>query len=158
MWETGGMTQPESFSLDHRIVDAPYIRVAEVRPLKSGGVVTKFDIRFEQPNEGHLQMPTIHSIEHMLAGFLRDHSDDVIDISPMGCQTGFYIAMDGEFTPTQMEDLLVAAFTDLLAADAVPASNVEQCGWAESHSLEGAKAAVEEFLAARHTWHDVFKK
>lgn len=151
------MTQPESFSLDHRIVDAPYIRVAEVRPLKSGSVVTKFDIRFEQPNEGHLEMPTIHSIEHMLAGFLRDHSDDVIDISPMGCQTGFYISIDGEFTPAQMERLLVAAFTDLLAADAVPASNVEQCGWAESHSLEGAKAAVTEFLAARHTWHDVFK-
>lgn len=150
------MTQPESFSLDHRVVAAPYIRVAEVRPLKSGGVVTKFDIRFCQPNAGHLQMPTIHSIEHMLAGFLRDHSDDVIDISPMGCQTGFYIAIDGEFTPAQMEELLAAALNDLLSADEVPASNEVQCGWAASHSLEGAKRAAGEFLAGRDHWHEVF--
>ncbi len=150
------MTQPESFSLDHRIVSAPYLRIAEVRPLKSGGIVTKFDVRFCQPNLGHLEMPTIHSIEHMLAGFLRDHSDDVIDISPMGCQTGFYIAIDGEFSPRQMEDLLAAALADLLEATEVPASNEVQCGWAASHSLEGAKSAVREFLAARDTWHEVF--
>jgi len=150
------MTQPESFSLDHRIVSAPYIRVAEVRPLVSGGVVTKFDIRFCQPNVAHLEMPTIHSIEHMLAGFLRDHSDNVIDISPMGCQTGFYIAIDGEFTTEQMAELLSAALGDLLEADHVPASNEEQCGWAASHSLPGAKAAVREFLAGRDTWHEVF--
>lgn len=150
------MQQPESFSLDHRIVTAPYIRVAEVRPLNSGGVVTKFDIRFCQPNVNHLDMATIHSIEHMLAGFLRNHSDHVIDISPMGCQTGFYITLDGDFTPDQMETLLAAAMADLLAANEVPAANEEQCGWAASHSLEGAKAAVETFLDARDTWHDVF--
>lgn len=150
------MTQPESFSLDHRIVAAPYIRVAEVRPLKSGGVVTKFDIRFHQPNAGHLEMPTLHSIEHMLAGFLRDRSEDVIDISPMGCQTGFYIAIDGEFTAPQMAQLLELAMGDILVAGEVPAANVEQCGWAASHSLEGAKRAVGEFLAHKDTWHDVF--
>src|SRR5690625_1174224 len=111
------MSQPESFSLDHRVVAAPYIRVAEVRPLNSGGVVTKFDIRFCQPNVDHLSMPTIHSIEHMMAGFLRDHSSHIIDISPMGCQTGFYITVDGDFTPDQMETLLVAAMNDLLQAE-----------------------------------------
>lgn len=150
------MTQPESFSLDHRIVAAPYLRVAEVRPLRSGGVVTKFDIRFRQPNQGHLEMPTIHSIEHMLAGLLREHSEDVIDISPMGCQTGFYITVDGESTPEQMEQLLAAALADLVVAEEVPASNEIQCGWAASHSLEGAKEAAAEFLAARDSWHQVF--
>jgi len=150
------MTQPESFSLDHRKVAAPYIRIAEVRPLKSGGVVTKFDIRFHQPNAGHLPMPTIHSIEHMLATFLRDHSEDVIDISPMGCQTGFYIAVDGEFTTEEMAELLQAAMGDLVRATEVPAANETQCGWAASHSLDGAKAAVQEFLDARATWHTVF--
>lgn len=149
------MTQPESFSLDHRVVAAPYLRVAEVRPLKSGGVVTKFDVRFCQPNVAHLEMAAIHSIEHMLAGFLRDHSDDVIDISPMGCQTGFYIAMDGEYDTSQMEQILAAALADILAATEVPAANETQCGWAASHTLTGAKAAVEEFLSARAEWHTV---
>lgn len=153
----GGMNQPESFSLDHRIVSAPYIRVAETRPLKSGGVVTKFDIRFCQPNAEHLQMATVHSIEHMLAGFLREHSEDVIDISPMGCQTGFYIAIDGEFTVAQMTDLLNAALNDILTATEVPAANEIQCGWADSHSLQGAQSAVRTFLAERDSWHEVFQ-
>src|SRR5699024_10789415 len=134
----------------------PYIRVAGVRPLNSGGVVTKLDIRFCQPNAAHLQMLTILSIEHMLAGFLRDHSDTVMDISPMGCRKGFDIAIDGEFTTEQMAELLSAALGDLLESEHVPASNEEQCGWAASHSLSGAKAAVREFLAGQDTWHEVF--
>src|SRR5699024_12819648 len=73
VWETSIMTQPESFSLDHRIVSAPYIRVAEVRPLVSGGVVTKFDIRFCQPNGAPLEMPTLPSTVHRLAAYIRDH-------------------------------------------------------------------------------------
>src|SRR5699024_6679638 len=156
VWETSIMTQPESFSLDHRIVAAPYMRVGEVRPLVSGGVVTKFDLRFRQPNVAHLEMPTLHSIEHLLAGFLRDHSDNVIDISPMGCQTGFYIAIDGEFTTEQMAELPSAALGDLLEADHVPASNEGQCGGAAAHSLTGAQAAGRDFLAGRDTWHEVF--
>lgn len=149
------MTQPESFALDHRTLTPPYIRVAEVRPLNSGGVVTKFDVRFTKPNVAHLEMATIHSIEHMLAGFLRDHSGDVIDISPMGCQTGFYIAIDGEYTAVQMEELLAAALGDILTATEVPAANEVQCGWAASHSLDGAQAAVKEFLDHRDSWHEV---
>lgn len=152
------MTQPESFSLDHRIVDAPYIRIAERRPLKNGSTVTKFDIRFCQPNVSHLDMPTIHSIEHMLAGFLRDHSDDVIDISPMGCQTGFYIAIDGEPSVEQMAELLEKSLNDILQATEVPASNETQCGWAASHSLSGAQEAVKTFLASREGWFEVFSQ
>lgn len=152
------MTQPESFTLDHRIVDAPYIRIAEERPIRSGEVVTKFDIRFTQPNIKHLDMPAIHSIEHMLAEFLRDHSEDVIDISPMGCQTGFYILIDGPFSTGEMSELLNKACNDILTATDVPAANEVQCGWAASHSLKEAQAAVRQFLGGRGAWDQVFAK
>lgn len=150
------MTQPESFGLDHTAVAAPYIRVADRLTLSGGGVVTKFDLRFCQPNAGHLPMPAVHSVEHMLAGFLRDHADGVIDISPMGCQTGFYLLTDGERTVAEISPAVAAACEDILAATEVPAANETQCGWAASHSLEGAQAAVADFLAARESWSRVF--
>lgn len=150
------MTQPESFNLDHRAVDAPYVRVADSLTVTGGAAVTKFDLRFTQPNRAHLEMATVHSIEHMLAGLLRDRIDGVLDISPMGCQTGFYLLMDGDRSVADIAPALAAACEDLLAATEVPASNEVQCGWAASHSLSGAQAAVAAFLSARNRWEQVF--
>lgn len=150
------MTQPESFSLDHTAVAAPYIRVADRPTLGGGCPVTKFDLRFCQPNSEHLPMPAVHSIEHMLAGFLRDHTEGVVDISPMGCQTGFYLLMDGDRTVEEISPIVAAACEDILAATQVPAANETQCGWAASHSLAAAQAAVRDFLGGRDDWHRVF--
>ena len=59
-------------------------------------MITKFDVRFTQPNVGHLEMQAVHSLEHLFAEHSRNHSDRVIDFSPMGCQTGFYLILQGE--------------------------------------------------------------
>ena len=144
----------ESFNLDHRAVAAPFIRVADVKHLPHGDVLTKYDIRFCQPNRDHLEMPAVHSIEHSFAEYARNHSDAVVDFSPMGCQTGFYALTLGlEFN--DFADILERTFTDLLAADSVPAANKFQCGWGANHSLEGAKREVKKFLAGRDQWHIV---
>lgn len=147
----------ESFNLDHRRVDAPYIRVADVKSLPKGDVLTKYDVRFCQPNEEHLEMATMHSIEHTFAELSRNHSDAVIDFSPMGCQTGFYLIMAGEPADDEVMELVAQTFTDLLDADEVPAANEAQCGWGASHSLEGAKAAVQAMLDQRSSWAQVMK-
>lgn len=147
----------ESFNLDHRHVDAPYIRVADVKTLPKGDVLTKYDIRFCQPNEDHLEMPTIHSIEHTFAELSRNHSENVIDFSPMGCQTGFYLLMAGEPAVEEIRDLVATTLTDLLGVDEVPASNVVQCGWGASHDLEGAKRAAQAMLDQRGSWAQVMK-
>ena len=86
----------ESFNLDHRAVAAPFVRVADVKRLPDGDVLTKYDVRFCQPNREHLEMTAVHSIEHSFAECVRNHSDAVIDFGPMGCQTGFYLIMVGE--------------------------------------------------------------
>ena len=100
-------------------------------------------------------MDTIHSIEHMTAELMRNHTDKLIDFSPMGCQTGFYALMLGVEMP-EFLPLLAAAMRDILDATEVPAANEVQCGWGANHSLAGAKAAVAEFLAQEDEWQQVF--
>lgn len=145
----------ESFNLDHRTVSAPYVRVADVKQLPLGDVLTKYDVRFCQPNKDHLEMPAVHSIEHTFAECVRDHSDDVVDFSPMGCQTGFYLLIAAQpDVPTTIK-LVAQTFQDILEATEVPAANEVQCGWGANHSLEAAQTAVKAMLAQKNTWDQV---
>lgn len=88
------MAEVESFALDHTKVRAPYVRLAGRKPL-GGGVVEKYDLRLAQPNREAIPTASLHTLEHLLAGYLRDHLEGVIDLSPMGCRTGFYLVAEG---------------------------------------------------------------
>lgn len=144
----------ESFNLDHRLVSAPYVRVADRKRLPGGDELVKYDVRFTQPNQAHLEMPAVHSIEHLTAELMRNHTDKLIDFSPMGCQTGFYALTLG-LEPPQFMQILEATFRDILVAEQVPAANEVQCGWGANHSLEAAQQAVSQFLAQRAVWGQV---
>lgn len=146
----------ESFELDHTAVEASYVRLAGKTKGSHGDIVYKYDIRFCQPNESHMDMPGLHSIEHLMAGLIRNHLDDVIDIGPMGCQTGFYMSV---LNNDSYEEVLVAlekTLKDVLKADEVPACNPKQCGWAANHSLEGAKKIASQMLDGKDGWSQVF--
>ena len=145
----------ESFNLDHTKVAAPYVRIADRKELPGGDVLVKYDVRFAQPNRGHLEMPVVHSIEHLTAEHMRNHTEALIDFSPMGCQTGFYALTLG-LEPEDFMPILEATLRDILAAEEVPAANETQCGWGAHHTLEGAQAAVREFLDARGAWEVVY--
>ena len=147
-------TNVESFDLDHTAVAAPYVRVADRKTLPGGDVLIKYDVRFTQPNKGHLGMKAVHSIEHMTAHHMRNHTDALIDFSPMGCQTGFYALTLG-LEPADFMQILEATMNDLLEADEVPAANEVQCGWGAHHSLDEAQAAVRVFLEQRDEWEQV---
>jgi len=101
-------------------------------------------------------MPALHSLEHLMAELSRNHSDKVVDISPMGCQTGFYVAMINHDNYDGVLELLESTLKDVLVADEVPACNEMQCGWAASHSLEGAQQIARDVLAKRGEWSQVF--
>lgn len=146
----------ESFNLDHRAVAAPYVRLADRKQLPAGDVIVKYDVRFTQPNTGHLEMPVVHSLEHLFAEKSRNHSDKVLDFSPMGCQTGFYLMLQGDPAESDVLDLVEATLTDVTTATEVPAANEVQCGWGANHTLEGAQAAARTFLAERAQWTQVF--
>ncbi|TRX60314.1 S-ribosylhomocysteine lyase [Corynebacterium hiratae] len=144
----------KSFELDHRLVDAPYIRVADRTDLGGGVEIIKYDLRFCQPNKEHLGTEAIHSVEHMMANFMRNYTDKLIGFAPMGCRTGFYAITNG----MEQDELLRAvegALNDILNATEVPAANEVQCGWGAHHSLEGAQEAARDFLAAKDEWLNV---
>ena len=154
---TTEQTNVESFDLDHTKVVAPYVRLAGTKQGQHGDVVTKYDIRLKQPNKGHMEMPALHSLEHLMADRIRNHSDAIVDLSPMGCQTGFYVSFLNYDDYEGILTILEKTAQDVLAATSVPACNEVQCGWAASHSLEGAQALAKEFLEQRDEWHIVFQ-
>lgn len=147
-------TNVESFDLDHTKVAAPYVRVAGRKELPGGDTLIKYDVRLTQPNKGHLGMKAVHSIEHMTAHHMRNHTDALIDFSPMGCQTGFYALTLG-IEPADFVQILAATMQDLLDATEVPAANEVQCGWGANHSLEEAQTAVAAFLDRKDEWEEV---
>lgn len=147
----------ESFNLDHTKVKAPYIRLAGVSEGINGDQIYKYDLRFKQPNKEHMDMPSIHSLEHLMAELSRNHSDRIVDISPMGCQTGYYLSVINHDDYDDILLLVEKVLEDVLKATEVPACNEVQCGWAASHSLEGAQRLASDMLAKKSEWKDVFQ-
>ncbi|MGL4873958.1 MAG: S-ribosylhomocysteine lyase [Clostridium sp.] len=133
------MKKVESFELDHRLVKAPYIRKCCTLNGEKGDVVTKFDIRFLQPNEDSFGTAAMHGLEHLLAHFLRDSIEGIIDFSPMGCRTGFYLSIWGDREAKEIKDAVEDGLKKVLEATEIPANNPIQCGNYKDLSLFGAK-------------------
>ena len=142
-----------SFSVDHtRIVPGIFIsRVDIVGDQK----VTTYDVRVTKPNvEPAVDVAAMHSLEHLIATFLRndpDWKDQIVYWGPMGCLTGFYLIMKGNRAPREIHDLLLRAFRSVEDAEEVPGAQAVNCGNYHMHNLEMAKwhaAKVADYLAA----------
>ncbi|MGL5647861.1 MAG: S-ribosylhomocysteine lyase [Clostridium sp.] len=133
------MKKVESFELDHRLVKAPYIRKCCTLNGEKGDIVTKFDIRFLQPNEDSFGTAAMHGLEHLLAHFLRDSVEGIIDFSPMGCRTGFYLSIWGDRESKEIKNAVEEGLKKVLGATEIPANNPIQCGNYKDLSLFGAK-------------------
>ena len=140
------MNKVESFELDHRKVKAPYIRKCCLLNGPKGDYVTKFDIRFLQPNKEAFGTASMHGLEHLLAYKLRDTLDGIIDLSPMGCRTGFYLSIFGDRDASEIKSAVENALSEILKATEIPAANDIQCGNYRDLSLFGAKEYAKEAL------------
>jgi S-ribosylhomocysteine lyase len=146
----GPRTRVASFDLDHTAVRAPYVRAAGRYQGPLGDVVTKFDLRLVQPNVQEIATAPLHTIEHLLAGYLRDHLGDavLVDASPMGCRTGFYLTLLGEPSETRMLRAATAALAAVRDHDGpIPGCEPRRCGNWRDHSLPGARAWAGEIVA-----------
>ena len=137
----------DSFTVDHTRMNAPAVRVAKTMTTPGGDTITVFDLRFCRPNEEILSEKGIHTLEHLFAGFMRDHLNgngvEIIDISPMGCRTGFYMSLIGTPDEAKVAEAWLAAMEDVLGVEQqnqIPELNEYQCGTYQMHSLEEAKA------------------
>lgn len=136
------MAEIESFTLDHTAVLAPYVRKIGVEHGPSGDAITNFDVRFVQPNEGEIPTAGLHTIEHLLAGLLRDRIAGVIDISPFGCRTGFHLLMWGEPEVSEVARALTSSLrfiADEATESDVPGVSAVECGNYRDHSLHSAR-------------------
>ncbi len=143
----------ESFTVDHTIMPAPAVRKAKTMKTPCGDTITVFDLRFCKPNREMMGEKGIHTLEHLFAGFMRDHlnSDDVeiIDISPMGCRTGFYMSVIGAPNEERVAKAWEASMRDVLnvkSMEDIPELNIYQCGSCKMHSLEEAKEIARNVL------------
>ena len=137
----------QSFSVDHMQI-VPGIFTSRVDRL-GDYTVTTYDIRLKKPNrEPVIDVAAMHSLEHLIATFLRndpDWKDEVIYWGPMGCLTGFYIILKGNRKPQEIYDILLKAFRSVDDAQAVPGTAPENCGHYLMHNLAMAKWYAKEF-------------
>lgn len=143
----------DSFTVDHTRMQAPAVRVAKTMQTPKGDTITVFDLRFCRPNADILGERGIHTLEHLYAGFMRNHlnsdSVEIIDISPMGCRTGFYMSLIGTPSEQEVANCWAAAMEDVLkveSQDKIPELNEYQCGTFTMHSLEEAKQIARSIL------------
>lgn len=138
----------ESFRIDHKKLDAPSVRKAGRLCGPKGDIVTKFDLRLVKPNTSALPTAALHTLEHILATRLREILDDVIDLSPMGCRTGFYLALFGEREEAEIKSALIDSLKKALAAkwEDVPGVDEKSCGNYRDHSLHAAREFAKVFL------------
>ena len=144
----------DSFTVDHTRMAAPAVRVAKMMKTPHGDAITVFDLRFTVPNEEAMTEKGTHTLEHLFAGFMRDHLNgdgvEIIDISPMGCRTGFYMSLIGQPDELRVAKAWKAAMQDVLNVqdqNKIPELNVYQCGTYTMHSLEEAQQIARNIIA-----------
>ena len=143
----------DSFTVDHTRMNAPSVRVAKMMSTPKGDTITVFDLRFTAPNKAILSEKGIHTLEHLYAGFMRNHLNgnkiEIIDISPMGCRTGFYMSLVGRPSEEFVAKGWVSAMYDVLKVEnqsQIPELNEYQCGTATMHSLAEAKQIAQGII------------
>lgn len=139
------MQRITSFSVDHDyIVPGMYIS-------RIDGDITTYDLRTRKPNCGdYMDNITMHSMEHMLATFLRnsDAADDVIYFGPMGCRTGFYLVAFGTLESADVADLVHRMFAFIREFEGeIPGAKPEECGNYHDNDLPQAKWWARRYLA-----------
>jgi len=143
----------DSFTVDHTKMIAPAVRVAKTMKTPCGDDITVFDLRFCVPNKETLSEKGIHTLEHLFAGFMRDHLNskkvEIIDISPMGCRTGFYMSLLGMPKAKKVAKAWKKSMKDVIKVKSqsdIPELNIYQCGTYKMHSLKEAKEIAQKVL------------
>ena len=152
----------QSFSVDHTLI-VPGIFQSRVDNV-GNDTVTTYDIRLKKPNrEPVIDVAAMHSLEHIIATYLRndpDWKDEIIYWGPMGCLTGFYLILKGNRTPRDIFDLVLRAFKSVGDANDVPGATAVNCGHYLMHNLAMAKwyaAEFAEYLEANADSPEIFE-
>lgn len=125
------MKKITSFTIDH-IKLQPGVYVSRKDPV-GNEMITTFDLRMTSPNEEPvMNTAEVHTIEHLGATFLRNHSEygkKIIYFGPMGCRTGFYLLLAGDYDSKDIIPLMIEMWEFIrdFKGD-VPGASAKDCG------------------------------
>lgn len=125
------MEKIASFTIDH-IKLQPGVYVSRKDTVGSE-TITTFDLRMTSPNEEPvMNTAEVHTIEHLGATFLRNHpffKDKTIYFGPMGCRTGFYLLLAGDYSSRDIVPLMIEMYEFIRDyKDEVPGASPKDCG------------------------------
>lgn len=143
------MEKITSFTIDHLKL-LPGIYVSRKDPV-GDTLITTFDIRMTRPNfEPVMNTAEMHTIEHLAATFLRNHPDfrkKIIYFGPMGCRTGFYLLLAGDYTSRDIVPLMKELFIFIRDfKEDVPGACAKDCGNYLDMNLPMANLLANRFL------------
>lgn len=143
------MKQIASFTIDHmKLLRGVYVS----RKDKIGSeTITTFDIRITRPNyEPVMLTGEVHTMEHLGATYLRNHpeyADKTVYFGPMGCRTGFYLLLGGDYESKDIVPLLTEMFEFIRDYEGeIPGATPENCGNYSDMDLNLAKYYAKKYL------------
>ena len=146
------MKKIESFTIDHlNLWPGVYVSRKDTTP--GGDIITTFDIRMTAPNrEPAISIAALHAMEHLAATFLRNHPEwgkRIVYWGPMGCCTGNYLLLNGDFSSEDIIPLLRETFSFIANFDEeIPGASPKDCGNYLLMHLPEARIAARSYLSA----------
>ena len=141
------MKRIASFTINHlKLYPGLYV---SRRDKRGGCDVTTFDMRITAPNrEPVIDMPALHTIEHLAATYLRnsESKNDIVYFGPMGCRTGCYLVMFGEPNSEDIYDLVISMCDFIIGFEGeIPGAKPDQCGNYSEQNLNMAKFYIKKY-------------
>ena len=143
------MEKIPSFTIDHnQLLRGIYVSRKDV---VGNEVVTTFDIRMKAPNrEPALHVGALHTIEHLAATYLRNDAkwkDRVVYWGPMGCLTGNYLLLRGDYRSEDIVELMQRTFEFVANFEGeIPGAQAQDCGNYLLHDLPMARWEARKYL------------
>lgn len=138
-----------SFGIDHeRLLRGIYVSRKDAVGAET---LTTFDVRMKEPNrEMVLDTSVMHTLEHLMATFLREHplwADKTIYVGPMGCRTGMYLIFKGDLESADILPVLQECYRYMADfAGEIPAAHPKMCGNYLDHNLGITKIECQKYL------------
>jgi len=144
------MEKITSFTINHiKLVPGVYVSRKDTVGKE---VITTFDLRMTKPNdEPVMNTAEMHAIEHLAATYLRNHKEfgsKIIYFGPMGCRTGFYLLLAGDYESKDIVELMIELFQFIAEFDdEVPGASAKDCGNYLDMNLPMARYLAKKYLA-----------
>ena len=143
------MQKITSFTIDH-IKLVPGVYVSRKDPI-GNEMITTFDLRMTSPNdEPVMNTAEMHAIEHLAATYLRNHKEfgpKIIYFGPMGCRTGFYLLLAGDYDSKDIIGLMIELFEFIANFhNEVPGASAKDCGNYLDMNLPMARYLAKKYL------------